>query len=103
MSRRTNYFGLWERISQQRQFNIHLHYDMDPRDMAYLCNAMEDFAKLEEENTKLRRVADAARAYIGLPAHAPAGEQPADLQEALAALDDGRSDPPSRAKSNEGP
>lgn len=53
MSRRTNYFGLWKRLAQQKAFNVHLHYDMDPRDIAYSLNAMEDFVALETERDQL--------------------------------------------------
>lgn len=46
MSRRSNYFGLWERIVAALKAGD-TEYNLQHFDMKYLCNAMEDFADLE--------------------------------------------------------
>jgi hypothetical protein len=52
MTRRTNYFGLWERIVQALNSGFQ-EYNLQHFDMCYLNNAMEDFVALEQKNASL--------------------------------------------------
>lgn len=53
MSKRLNYFGLWERISQHLQHSV-ADYALDHRDMRYFENAMSDFCALENDLAEAR-------------------------------------------------
>lgn len=60
MSRRTNYFGLWGRLNAALCAGDE-QYDLQHFDMKYVCNAMEDFCKLEKELEAARAVVEAAK------------------------------------------
>lgn len=87
MSKRANYFGLWERLAAQRSFNPHLHYDLDPRDIAYVCNAMEDFTALEVRLALGERVVEAARRLEPHSATLEMARRWAAFEDALAEYD----------------